>query len=423
MQINKKLAINGGEPTLDFSLSPYKSLGKKESDYVNKVLGSQNLSGFYGSPGENFYGGKYVRELEKRWCERFGCKYAVSINSNTSGLFAAIGALGLNPGEEIIMPALTMSATAVAPLFWGVIPDFVDVDRETYTLDIDEVESSINKNTKAIMAVNLFGHPAKLHELKSLALKRGLYLIEDNAQAPLGSEDGELCGTIGDIGVFSLNVHKHIHSGEGGICVTNNEELAKRLALIRNHGENVHEWLNFDSPANLIGLNLRMTELSAAVAISQLEDINMHVEKREKIAKKLSDACKNLKGIIPPKVRINCRHNYYCWVLRIDEDILGVNRNAFSRALLAEGFPHTEGYIEPLYMLPTFKNKLAIGNRGWPFTLSNKNYIEGLCPISESLHKKEILFFEPCAWELDDNVLDLLCESIVKVHKNLEQLV
>ena len=140
MQINKKLAINGGEPTLDFSLSPYKSLGKKESDYVNKVLGSQNLSGFYGSPGENFYGGKYVRELEKRWCERFGCKYAVSINSNTSGLFAAIGALGLNPGEEIIMPALTMSATAIAPLFWGVIPDFVDVDRETYTLDIDEVE-------------------------------------------------------------------------------------------------------------------------------------------------------------------------------------------------------------------------------------------------------------------------------------------
>ena len=117
-----------------------------------------------------------------------------------------------------------------------------------------------------------------------------------------------------------------------------------------------------------------MTELSAAVAMGQLEDINLHVNKREKVAIQLSDTCKDLFGITPPKVRTNCRHNYYCWVLRIDEEVLGVSRNTFSRALSAEGFPHTEGYIEPLYMLPTFKNKLAIGNKGWPFTLSNKSF-------------------------------------------------
>ncbi len=422
MNHTNTLALLGGEALIKKPLLRYNSIGDKEKKAVMKVMDSQNLSGFYGSPGEEFFGGPEVRSLEDSWSSKFGSSYSVSVNSNTTGLFAAIGALGLGPGDEVLVPATTMSATAIAPLFWGVVPKFIDIEDDFFTIDISEVEKNINKNTKAIIVVNLFGHPAYLRDLSLLCKKRGLYLIEDNAQAPLGSEYGHMCGTIGDIGVYSLNVHKHIHSGEGGVCVTNNKDLADKMSLIRNHGENVHEWMNIESPVNTLGLNLRLTEMSAAIARVQLNDVVYHVEKREKIAQSLTEACAGLKGIIAPKVRNECRHNYYCWTLKINEKELGIDRDIFSEALLAEGFPHNRGYIQPLYNLPLFKKETAIGNKGWPFSINKNNYKNVSCPVAERLYKKEILFFEPCAYDIDDGLLKVLCDAIIKVHKNRQKL-
>ncbi len=420
--ITDKPAAMGGSPAVLSELPPYPSMGEAEEKAVVDVVRSGCLSGFFGSPGPEFLGGPKVRAFERAWCERYGASHAVSVNSATSGLLAAIGAVGAGPGDEIIVPPWTMSATAIAPLFYGAIPVFADIEDRTFGLDPKMVEAEITPKTRAIVAVNLFGHPARLGELRAIADRRGIHLIEDNAQAPLGMENGRPCGTIGHIGVFSLNFHKHIHTGEGGVCVTDDDELAKRLQLIRNHGENAAEGLGVADLTNHIGLNLRMGELSAAVGLEQLARIDDHVGRRERLAITLSEGTCDLAGWNVPAVRDGCRHNYYVWMVRYDSPTVGLSRAAFSKALAMEGFPHAVGYVPPLYRLPVFRQRRAIGRDGFPFNLTNRTYDDGLCPVAERLHEHEALLFEPCAYAVDNDTANRLVEAIRKVHVYREDL-
>ncbi len=416
------LACLGGKPVISGEFAPYPSMGEAERRAVADVVASGCLSGFYGSPGPEFMGGPKVREFEAAWAAKFGVKHAISMNSNTSGLLAAMGAIKLSPGDEVILPPWTMTATAMVPLYYGAIPVFADIEDETFGLDPAKVAELITGKTKAVLAVNLFGHPARLAELRALADEHGLYLIEDNAQAPLAHENGQATGTVGHIGVASLNFHKHIHTGEGGMCVTNDDGLATRLALIRNHGENCTNLAADGDITNLIGLNLRLTELQAAVGLAQLGDIETHVTKRETIARALSEGVRELDGLTAPVVRAGCRHNYYVWLLRYDEKITGLSRDAFSKALAAEGFPHAQAYLAPLYRLPVFRERKAIGRDGWPFTLTDRTYQDGLCPVTERLHEHEALLFEPCAHDLAEDDVELLLKAIRKVHKHRADL-
>jgi dTDP-4-amino-4,6-dideoxygalactose transaminase len=398
-------------------LRAYASVGSAEAAAVAAVVQSGTLSGFYGSWGDQFLGGPKVKEFERAWAHRFGIEHAVSVNSATSGLIAAIGACGITPGDEVIVPPFTMSATVVAPLFYGGIPVFADIDEQTFTLDVDDVRRKIGPRTRAVLAVNLFGHAARLEQLRRIADDHDLWLIEDNAQAPLAKEGAHYAGTIGDIGVFSLNYHKHIHTGEGGMCTTNDDDLAVRLQMIRNHGENVVEALGIEDATNLLGFNFRMTELSAAVGLVQLDAIERHVARRCKLAETLTRACSGLDGITPTHVRDGCTHVYYLWTLRLDRERLGVSRDLFSKALAAEGFPHFNGYLRPLYMLPAFQRRCAFGN-GWPFSLSDVAYEPGNCPVAERMYATELLCFEVCAHEASDQDAELLGECIRKVHRN-----
>ena len=184
-----KLALLGGAPVLDRPLPPYKSVGEAEEKAVVEVVRSGCLSGFYGSWGARFLGGPKVRALEAAWAERFGVRYAVTVNANTSGLFAAMGAVGVGPGDEVIVPPFTMSATVVAPLVYGAVPVFADIEDETFGLDPEAVRAAITPRTKAILAVNLFGHAARLTELRRVADEHGLFLVEDNAQGPLEPDE------------------------------------------------------------------------------------------------------------------------------------------------------------------------------------------------------------------------------------------
>ena len=182
-----------------------------------------------------------------------------------------------------------MSATAMAPLVYGATPVFADIDPETFCIDVNLIENLVTEKTKGIIAVNLFGHPAELHKLRSIADRKKDLFNRDNAQAPLALENEKYAGTIGHIGVFSLNYHKHIHTGEGGICVTNDEELATRLRMIRNHAEAVvGPAKKINDLTNMIGFNYRMTELSAAVGLVQLSGIEKHVGLRKDFAESLS---------------------------------------------------------------------------------------------------------------------------------------
>ncbi len=417
-----ELAIFGGAPEIKSPLKPYCVIGEEERLAVDAVMRGGILSGYVGAWCDAFDGGPKVREFESRWAETFRCAYAVAVNSNTSGLVAAMGAIGLCPGDEVIVPPNTMSATAMAPIVYGGVPVFVDVEDETFCLDVEKVSAAITSRTKAILAVNLFGHPARLTELRRIADENGIYLVEDNAQGPLASEDARYAGTIGHIGVFSLNYHKHIHTGEGGVCTTDNERLSRRLRMIRNHAENVTNELAGGELTNLIGFNFRLTEIQAAIGLAQLQKVNRLVSARKEIAEELSRRLGVLPGVIAPKVRPGCNHVYYVWSARIDAEKTGVPRNILARALAAEGVPVSVGYVEPLYMLPVFQNKIAIGSSGWPFTLSNRSYHKGLCPISERLYEEELLEVHVCSYSLDRRELDSVIAAFEKVFEARDSL-
>ena len=275
-----------------------------------------------------------------------------------------MGAIGASPGDEVLTTPWSMSATAMSILRWGCIPKFIDIEDKTFSINPDLVEKEITSRTKAIMVTNLFGHPAHLKKLREIADRNKIYLIEDNAQSPLAKEFGQCSGTIGHIGVLSFNYHKHIH-GEGGCCLTSDKNLAERLQLLRNHGEAVIENDNKTNFTNIIGSNFRMTEIQAAIGLVQCEDINKHISKRVEIAEFLSNQVVNISGIQEPIVRNDCNHVYYCWGIKIDENNLGVSRKFCHKALNAEGFPHGVGYIKPLYQLPLFKKKIAMGSTGF----------------------------------------------------------
>lgn len=418
-----KLAINGGNPIIDFPLKPYSTIGIEEKNAVMGVMEDRNISQFIGAYCDDFYGGPKIQEFESKWSDIFNIKHSISVNSNTSGLIVAMGAIGLSPGDEVILPPWTMSATAMAPLIYGGIPIFVDIESDYYCISYDSVIEKINKKTKAIIAVNLFGHPAELQKLRKLADQRGIYLIEDNAQSILGFENDVYTGTIGHIGVFSLNYHKHINTGEGGICTTNDTNLANRMMLIRNHGENsIYELNQGDDIVNLIGQNYRLTEMQAAIGLEQLKKLPDIVNRRVFLADQLTESLIGLKGIKGPALRSGCKNVYYVWVGKIDENYLGISRENYLKALEAEGIPISGGYVEPLYKLPCFQQKIAIGNNHFPFNLTNVDYSNLSLSVVESLYQKHMIEFQICSYQLDADEMNLIIDGFHKIHENIDEI-
>lgn len=413
-----ELALLGGQPVLQSPLKPYRVIGEEERVAVDAVMRSGNLSGYIGAWCGGFDGGPVIRDFENRFAAKFKTRHAIAVNSNTSGLIAAIGAAGVSPGDEVIVPPTTMSASAMAPLIYGGIPVFVDIEPDTFCLDAEKVREAITPRTRAILVVNIFGQPAALKELRALADMHDLVLIEDNAQGPLGMQGERYAGTIGHIGVFSLNYHKHIHTGEGGVCCTDDVKLANRLRMIRNHGENVTDELADGDLVNLVGFNFRMTEMQAAIGIVQLEKVDALVDEREAIANRFTRELAKFSGIIPPVVRKDCRHVYYVWTARFDEARVGIGRDVFAKALEAEGVPVSVGYVAPLYLLPLFQKRIAIGRDGFPFTLTNRNYQKGLCPIAERMHEKEFLELHVCSWAFEPAEIQSVVDAIAKVYAN-----
>jgi dTDP-4-amino-4,6-dideoxygalactose transaminase len=408
------LAIHGGPPAVTRPLRPYSGIGDEEIDAVTEVLRNGELSGFLGAWSDRFSGGAQVRALEREWAECFRTRHAVSVNSATSALSVAIAAARVGPGDEVILAPQTMSADVACVLAYGGIPVFADLELETYNLDPDAVRANITPRTKAIVVTNWLGHAARVGELREIADRHGIVVIEDNAQSPLATENGRYAGTIGHIGVFSLNVHKHIQTGEGGVCTTDDDDLAQRMQIVRNHGENVVEPLEIDDLTNLIGFNYRMTEMTAALARVQLRHIERHVAPREALAQRLTAAIADLDGLHAPIVRPGCRHVSYLWAVRYDAGAMGVSRERFMQALAAEGMP-TMPAARPLYLLPLFRRRIAIGSGGFPFTLTSRTYERGLCPVAERL-ERELFFFLTCAYDVDAELTEQFVAALRKVH-------
>ncbi|MEK6556690.1 MAG: DegT/DnrJ/EryC1/StrS family aminotransferase, partial [Candidatus Margulisiibacteriota bacterium] len=252
-----KLAINGGQKVRTTLFPPYRIFDEHEEGAIKRVFDSGVLSRFLGTWHQDFLGGPEVQALESEWAQHFGVAHVVAVNSATSGLYCAVGAAGIGPGDEVIVSPYTMSASATAALIYNAIPVFADIEPDFFCLDPKSVEEKITPRTKAIIVVDLFGQPYARDQINAIAKAHGLLVIEDCAQAPGAKMGDRFAGTLGDMGVFSLNYHKHIHSGEGGIIVTDNAEFADRLRLIRNHAESVVEGKGVANLVNMLGFNYR----------------------------------------------------------------------------------------------------------------------------------------------------------------------
>jgi len=420
-----QLALHGGTPVITGELDAFKSMGRDEEEAAARVVRSGVLSAYIGAPGELFMGGTEVRAFEARAAEYFGVKHALAVNSWTSGLIAEVGAIGVEPGDEIITSPWTMSATAMAILHWNAIPVFADIDRETFNLDPESVRANITSRTKAIMAVDIFGQTADVAALRAIADEHGLKLLGDTAQAPGAMSDGSHTGTGYDIGGFSLNYHKHIHCGEGGILVTNDDALAERLALIRNHAESVIKPTDRKQLNNMIGYNFRMGEIEAAIASVQLDKLAGRVADRQRVADELNEGLDGLEGLSTPKVAEDTTHVYYVYGMTLDTEALGVSRSTLIEALKAEGVPAVMPGYQNIHRLPIFTEQVAYGTRGFPWTLRddrNFAYGSGTCPVAEELHDASFLGLSICVHQLPSEDVAQIIAGFQKVWANLDTL-
>jgi dTDP-4-amino-4,6-dideoxygalactose transaminase len=373
----------------------YNPIGKEELRAVREVLKTGMLSDFLGKHDPKFTGGRCVRELERNWADYHHVKHAVSFNSATSALVAAVGASGILPAEEVLVIPFSMCISATAPLFYDAIPVFVDIEEDYYCIDAKKIEAKITKRTKAILSVDLFGQSADMPAINAIAKKHGLKVICDSSHAPGCRYNGGFAGTFGDIGIYSLNQHKIIHCGEGGIAVTNDDDLALRLQLIRNHAEAVVDDMGYQNLNNMLGSNYRMTEVHAAIAVEQLKKLPELNRKRVELADFLTSKLAKLDFLTTPAVRPGSEHVYYIYPLRYHPEKTGIPREQYLNNVRELGIPLYRlagGYIRPLYLEPVFAQKDKFRG-GFPYSLLPKSeqpdYKAGLCPVTERFYEKE----------------------------------
>lgn len=355
-------------------MKTFNSIDDNEIEAAKRTIVNWPLSGYIGSDP---FGGPIISELERDWKKAFGVKHAVAVNSATSGLLAACMAIGVSHGDEVICSPYTMSASAACPKLLGATIVWADIEPDTFTIDPLEVSNKITRNTKAVIATNLFGQPSKISELRDICDANGVWLIEDNAQAIFAREHNRMAGTVGHMGVFSLNVHKQLQVGEGGVIVTASDTMAQKLREAMNHGE---------MRGGILGLNLRMTEVTAAMAIEQLKKSTDIIESRAMIWHGLNEGIK-ARGIpiACPTIRKDCTHSYYAWAGQLKWEPHGVLPKPFKR-----------GYMKPLYHLPAFRDQ------SW-------------CETAESVEDKMVIFevcgYDPTPTELN-KLLDKLKEEV-----------
>lgn len=432
MSQTSELALHGGPKIRETLFPAHITTGAEERAAVNAVLDTGILSNYLGAYHENFMGGTFVRDCEAAWADYFGAKHAIAMNSNTSGLISAMGAIGVGPGDEVIVTAYSMSASAIAPLFWGATPVFADVEEDMFCLSAASIESVITPRTKAILIVDLFGQPFDVPAIRALAQKHNLKIIEDCAQAPGAKFNNEMAGLLGDVGIFSLNYHKHIHSGEGGILVTNDDDIAQRLTLIRNHAENLTEPMQVNNLHNMIGHNFRMTEIEAAIARCQLDKLDGLLQERWDRVAYFEEKMQGFDALTMPKQREGAKHAYYVHACLWDTS-LGIDRNRFVDAVKAElpcfelrekeGVKLGAGYVRPIYKLPAFQKRVSIGGADCdPLRKAPQDFTTALCPVVEDLHFNRLITHEFIVPSMQRNDIDDVVRAFEKVWDKRDHL-
>lgn len=378
------LALLGGEPVRKQPFPSYPIIGEAEKAAVLRVIEDGALSSFH----INFLGGERVRRFEADFAAYHGVKYAIAVNSGTAALHVALAAAGIGPGDEVIVPSYTFTATASAVLMHNAIPIFVDVHPHTFCMTLEAFESAIGPSTRAVIPVHLLGNLCRMDAILERARRHHLVVIEDAAQAPGAGFQGRLAGTMGDLGCFSLQETKNIKTGEGGMILTDSEELADRCRLVRNHGEVWVHGKPRSYVANILGWNYRMTEIEAAIGTEQLKHLDEWNDARIGNATFLGTHLPK-ECLEPPHVDEDVRHVYHVYAMLYHDERVGMKRETLIRALQAEGIPCRSGYPHPLYRNPLFQERLVYGDQGCPFTCGpykgSVDYQSLFHPVAEAL--------------------------------------
>ena len=297
--------------------------------------------------------GKFIEEFEGNVARYCGRKYGVATSNGTVALHLALKALGIGKDDEVIVPDLTFVAVANATTYCNAKPVFVDSHPDYWCINPEKIEEKITKNTKAIIPVHLYGHPCDMDAILEIAEDHNLYVVEDAAEAHGAEYKGKKVGSFGAISCFSFYGNKIITTGEGGMCLTNNEDLAEKMIILRDHGMNPNKRYWYD----VIGFNYRMTNLQAAVGVAQLKKLDEFVERKREIARWYSEELKDLeeKGIIklhPQMSWAKCVYWMYCILV---EDKFGASRDDLMKRL-EENEIDTRPFFYPVHVMPPYKN-------------------------------------------------------------------
>ncbi|MEZ5429174.1 MAG: DegT/DnrJ/EryC1/StrS family aminotransferase [Pyrinomonadaceae bacterium] len=318
--------------------------------------------------------GKYGKMLEQAFAEKLGVKYAYACNSGSAAVHVAVAAINPNPGDEIVTTSITDMGALTPIVYQGAIPVFADVDPKTLNVTAETIEKVLSDRTKAIIVTHLFGNPCEMDEIMKLADERGIPVIEDTAQSFLATVDGRNVGTIGAIGAFSFQQGKHMTTGEGGIVVTNDDALARRLYLCINKA-----WGYGDANPDhyFIALNYRMTELQAALAYEQLKKLDDSVAQRQKMAALLDERIADIDGIESYKPADNATMTYWKFCLRVDDRKIEDGSVGLARALKTYDVASAPRYVvKPAFRCQVFREQNTFGDSHFPFNLARPEAVD-----------------------------------------------
>ncbi|MEK6872941.1 MAG: DegT/DnrJ/EryC1/StrS family aminotransferase [Nanoarchaeota archaeon] len=340
--------------------------------------------------------GNYIEEFEKKFSKFCGVNYGVCCTSCYAALHLACLAIGLKKGDEVIIPSFTMLAPLAAVIQTGAKPVLVDANSETYCIDVDKIEEKINEKTKAIMPVHIYGHPCNMDKILDIAKKYNLKVIEDAAEAHGAEYKGKKVGSFGNIGCFSFYGNKIITTGEGGMAITNNSVYYEKMKKLKNYAFEHPRFLH-----NELGVNYRMSNIHAAIGLAQTENADMLVEARRNVGLRYNRLLKDVKGIILPKEKENCKNVYWMYGIVLNDDVK-LSRDEVVKKLRERGVD-TRNFFIPMHKQPVFLEKKLENVPD-----CNDNY-----PVSEKIGVRG--FYLPSSSNLSEEDAIFVCDKLKEV--------
>jgi dTDP-4-amino-4,6-dideoxygalactose transaminase len=378
------LALHGGKPVRTTPLPPWPNYEEEEIQAVVAVL----RSGKHARQS-----GTQVSQFERDFAARFGVRHAVAVSSGTAAIHVALAALGIGPGDDVINTPHCFIGTATPVVHVGAVPVFADIDPRTFNMDPATILPRLTPYTRAIIPVHLNGCPADMDPILEIARQHNLFVIEDAAQAHGAEYKGRLVGSIGDIACFSFWEDKLISTaGEGGMLITDDEDLAQRARRFQHHGEERRDGDYYQGERlylhKTLGYNYRMTEIQGALGIVQLKRLDSYIAHRRSHAHRLTELLSGIEGLITPYEPPDISHVFYKYILRLDRRYLAVPALEFAAALRSEGIPCSRRYPTPLHQQPVFVQHRGYGGGPAPFEppwYAGETHYGSGCPVAESL--------------------------------------